>query len=85
MITAQVASVAELSFEDRELYTQHLRIINKIVCSFSREAAFNEALNETSMADKYSVMADMYVSHNVVYIFDEEGFMNTYYLSEKES
>lgn len=85
MITTQVAAVADLSFEDRELYTQHLRIINKIVCSFSREAAFNEALNETSMADKYSVMADMCVSHNTVYIFDEEGFMNTYYLSEKES
>ena len=80
---AQVTALADLTFEDREEYKQHLRVVNKIVCSYSRLDAFNAALDETSMADKYSVVADMHCAHSAVYIFDEEGFMNTYQLTEE--
>lgn len=74
---------AALSFEDRELYKQHLRIINKIVCSYSRYEAFVAAIDQIGAAEKYSVVAEMYCLHNVMFHFDEEGVMNTYYLTDE--
>lgn len=81
---SQLVTFEDLNYEDRELYSQHLRVINKIVCSYSRYEAFVAAVSEIGAASKYTVVADKHVSHNVVYHFDEEGVVNTHHIVDED-
>lgn len=81
MNTAQIVPAPTLVF-DAEEYAEHIRLINKVVCSFSRVASFTEAVEQLSATIKYTVVADIYCSHNTIYLFDEEGFMTTHLIDD---
>lgn len=66
-----------------EEYKQHLRIKNKIVCSYSRELEFTDAVEVVQAAKQYTVIAHTWCAHNTIYVFDEEGFMTTYILVDE--
>lgn len=65
-----------------EEYREHLLVKNRVICSFSRFESFSAAVDQIGAAAAYTVVAQPWVSHNTVYIYDEEGFMATFHISE---
>lgn len=73
----------ELTFEERSEYKEHIRLTCRIVCSYSRLDAVEEALFGITSAAKYETTAHTWCRENTIYIFDEEGFCTTYLITEE--
>lgn len=79
-----ISNFNKLSAAEKVDYNDLLRVKNKIICSYSRYTEFVAAQQNVLAAAKYEIEANPWCKHECVFLFDEEGFMSTFYINDEE-
>lgn len=66
-----------------EAYTDFLRTKNLIVCSYSRLDQFREAQFHLQSLNEYTIVANVALKHNDLYIYDNEGVCKTFQVDDR--